>query len=73
MRSLRDGIPDPPAALREFRSVLKSGGRLVVGKIFIDPDFPTLGWLVGRAREAGLEFKNRRGIPIAYFARCAPI
>ena len=62
-------IPDAQAALSELRRVLKSAGRLVVGEIFIDPDFPRLAWLVRRARAAGLILERRTGTPTAYFAR----
>ena len=62
-------IPDPEAALRELRRVVKPNGRVVIAELFIDPDFPTLRWLVSRARTAGLELERRTGSPMAYFAR----
>jgi SAM-dependent methyltransferase len=62
-------IPDPDAALGELRRVLKPTGRLVVGEIFIDPDFPRLGWLIKRAGAAGLKLERRTGTPLGYFAR----
>jgi SAM-dependent methyltransferase len=62
-------IADPAAALHELRRVLKPTGRLVVGEIFIDPDFPRLRWLVGCARDAGLRLERRRGSALGYFAR----
>ena len=65
-------IPDPEAALVELRRVLKPTGRLVVGEIFIDPDFPTLGRLVEQAAAAGLLLERRVGTSLAYFARFTP-
>lgn len=62
-------IPDPQAALGELRRVLKPHGRLVIGEILIDPDFPTFGWLVKHAAAAGLKFERRIGGPLGYFAR----
>ena len=61
-------IADPEAALGELRRVLKPSGRLVIGEIFIDPDFPRFGWLVKRACDAGLRLESRSGGQLAYYA-----
>jgi ubiquinone/menaquinone biosynthesis C-methylase UbiE len=65
-------IPDPGAALREIRRVLKEGGRLVVGELFGDPHFTTLASLKRQGAAAGLSFEESSGNWFGYFARLSP-
>lgn len=65
-------IPDPGAALREIRRVLKPDGRLVVGELFGDPHFTTRTSLERLGAEAGLTLAERSGSWFGYFARLTP-
>src|SRR5439155_23842819 len=62
-------IPARDAALREVARVLKPGGRLVVGELFGDPHYVTLGSLQRGTEAAGLRFERRVGPKLGYFAR----
>jgi ubiquinone/menaquinone biosynthesis C-methylase UbiE len=64
-------IPEPAAAVRELRRVLKPDGRLVVGE-FLDRHYVPIVDLLSYGNEAGLELSGRLGPPLAYFARLRP-
>jgi SAM-dependent methyltransferase len=66
-------IPDTAAALSEIRRVLKPSGRLVVGELFGDPHFTTLGSLKAQAGDTGLDCQERSGNWFGYFARLRPV
>jgi ubiquinone/menaquinone biosynthesis C-methylase UbiE len=65
-------IPEPAAALREIRRVLKPDGRLVVGELFGDPHFTTLASLKRQGAQASLAYESHSGNWFAYFARLSP-
>lgn len=62
-------LPEPDATLRELRRVVKTGGRLVVGEVLLDPDFVPLATMRRRADAAGFTFERRDGSPAAFYAR----
>ncbi len=62
-------IPDGDGALRELSRVLKPTGRLIIGELFVDPDFVSLQRLQARAKKAGFIFRTKTGGALAYLAR----
>jgi SAM-dependent methyltransferase len=62
-------IPRPEAALRELARVVKRGGPIVVGELFLDPDYVSPQRLRALTAAAGLSFGVQAGTRLAYFAR----
>jgi ubiquinone/menaquinone biosynthesis C-methylase UbiE len=61
-------VPDKGRALTELRRVLKSGRRLVVGEVLLDPHRVPLGKLRSLADAAGLEHERTLEGALGYFA-----
>jgi SAM-dependent methyltransferase len=62
-------IPHPDIALRELARVVRRGGRVVVGELFLDPDYVSPTKLGHLAASAGLTWGRRTGSRFSYFAR----
>jgi ubiquinone/menaquinone biosynthesis C-methylase UbiE len=62
-------IPHPEQALRELGRVVKPRGRIVVGELFLDPDYVSPARMRRFAASAGLVFGAQAGSALSYFAR----
>jgi ubiquinone/menaquinone biosynthesis C-methylase UbiE len=54
-------IPHSEKALREFRRVLKSNGKLVFSELFMDPDYRLASTLIRRVNSAGFQLIEKIG------------
>jgi ubiquinone/menaquinone biosynthesis C-methylase UbiE len=54
-------IPDPVRAMKEFRRVLVSSGKLVFSELFMDPDYPRATTIQKWAEEADFKLGKRIG------------
>jgi len=59
-------IPDPVAALRECRRILRSGGLVCLSELLPDPDYPLRGTEKRWASEAGLVLDGEYGSFFVY-------
>jgi ubiquinone/menaquinone biosynthesis C-methylase UbiE len=65
-------VPDLRMVLQELRRVLRTGGRLVIGEHFLDPDFVSLRSLKECAESAAFAFERKSGTALVYFACFQP-
>ncbi len=54
-------IPDPVRAMKEFRRVLASSGKLVFSELFMDPDYPRAATIQKWSEEAHFKLGKRIG------------